>query len=137
MITALPYTDTGSTLGMVDDFVASGGMGQGPDVIYVFIAAIAGNYTVSLCGSSYDTGLIIRTGGSCPGTTEIAANDDYCGLSSQASFFLSAGTTCYVIVDACCGNNAGDYSLSISAPVASPGDGESCENALPLTVPGT
>ena len=88
VITALPYTDTGSTLGMVDDFVASGGMGKGPDVIYVFIAAIAGNYTVSLCGSSYDTGLIIRTGGSCPGTTEIAANDDYCGLSSQASFFL-------------------------------------------------
>lgn len=63
---------------------------------------------------------MVRTGGACPGTTQVNCNDDFssCGTSSQISMTMNAGVTYYIIVDGY-GSNSGAYSLSLTTtPVA-------------------
>jgi hypothetical protein len=118
VISSLPYADTGTTAGRANDYSGSCVGSSAPDVIYQFTAAATDSYRVSLCGSSYDTGLIIKTGGSCPGTTQVACNDDYsgCGTQSQVTFQGTASTIYYIIVDGW-GTTSGSYTLSVTQVV--------------------
>lgn len=73
----------------------------GAGVWFKFTPPQAGQVTVSLCGSSFDTVLAVYTG-TCGGLTEIACNDDLgpsCPLALQSSvqFTGTAGTTYYVL----------------------------------------
>lgn len=114
VIPSIPYTDNGSTVGYANDYTASCASGAGsPDVIYEYTPATTGSYTVSLCGSGYDTALHIRTGGSCPGDSEIACNDDWCGLQSQITLDLIAGTAYWIIVDGYGTSSSGEYVLNV------------------------
>ena len=129
VIPSLPYTDAGTTAGMTDDYNSPMCfIGSGSDVVYEYTATEDGDHTVSLCGSSFDTGLHVWTGGACPGTTEVACNDDYCGLSSQVTVAMTTGTTYYIVVDACCGGS-GDYTLNVTAP-APPAPGKDCTDPV-------
>ena len=85
-----------------------------------------GLWTFSLCGSSYDTYLFIGT--TCCGS-EIALNDDFCGLQSQISVNLAPGTY-FVAVEAFGSAQCGDYTLDISKEVVSCAD-------FVVTAPGT
>ncbi len=135
VITSVPFTDSSTTAGATDDFGGySCNQGTGADVIYQYTPTTTGFHTISLCGSSFDTGLEVRIGDACPGNTEVACNDDYCSLGSQLDATLIGGTTYYIIVDGCCGGS-GDYVLTISALTVNPG--ETCANAFALTIPGT
>jgi hypothetical protein len=117
-IAALPFTDTGNTCNMVNDFGPECYYGSyyPPDVIYEFTAPTTGIYIISLCGSYYDTELEVRSGGTCPGTVSEGCNDDNCGLQSQLSLNLTAGTQYFVIVEGY-SSNCGDYVLNISTQV--------------------
>ena len=56
----------------------------------------AGDITASLCGSSYDTN--VRVYDSCGGT-EIAGNDDSCGIQSEVTFTADGSSTYYIAVE--------------------------------------
>ncbi len=65
------------------------------DVWYMYTPTVDGDVTVSLCGSEFDTTLAIYDG--CDGT-ELACNDDSCGLQSEITMAMTAGTTYYIRV---------------------------------------
>jgi hypothetical protein len=128
VISALPYTDSGNTSTMANDWTTSTScnIGGAPDVFYSYTPTTTATVRVSLCGSSYDTGLMIRSGGACPGSTEVTCDDDYSRCSptnnSQVDVTMVAGTTYYIIVDGY-GSASGTYALTVSvAP-------ELCQNA--------
>lgn len=125
-IPAVPYSDTGTTMGRTNNYSGSCVGGSGRDVIYAFTPPVTQTYRVSLCGSSFDTGLYIRTGGTCPGSTEVACNNNFCGLQSELDALLSAGVQYYIVVDGGSVSAFGNYALSMTAVL--PGD--RCENAL-------
>lgn len=114
-IPALPYNDSGTTAGYVDDYAGTCLYDNGaPDVVYRLVvpAGVTG-ITVSLCGSSYDTGVYIYNSS----MTQIACNDDYCGLQSQLDNVpVTAGQTYYIIVDGY-SSASGAYVISVEAYV--------------------
>ncbi|MCR9174187.1 MAG: hypothetical protein NXI10_16945, partial [bacterium] len=69
-------------------------------------------WTFSLCGgASWDTYLYLST--SCCGSS-IALNDDACGLQSQISTALTAGTY-YITVEAFSSTTTGAYTLNVTS----------------------
>jgi hypothetical protein len=110
VIPGLPYYDTGTTVGYTDDYAGSCYFAGGaPDVVYRYTAA-AGvtGINISLCASSFDTGLYVYDAG----LNEIACNDDFCGLQSQLDNVpLVAGQTYYIVVDGY-SSASGSYSLN-------------------------
>ncbi len=145
VISSLPYCDTGTTVGYADNYtpgtcIYSAGA---PDVVYVVTPGTTVTVNVSLCGSSYDTGLGVFEG--CPDTgTNLACNDDWCGLQSCVTATLLGGHTYYILVDGFA-SYAGNYLLNITTdgvcastpcgPQAPAND--HCADAAPLSVPGS
>jgi len=84
--------------------------------------------TLSLCdgGTNYDS--FLRVFDACGGT-EIAANDDSCGLQSELTF-LSDGTSEYYIMVEGFGSSSGDFSLAVTCVDPEPND--LCENAIDI-----
>jgi len=125
-IEALPYTDTGSTVGLVADYGPYGDLsglvcefgdtyysatatGAGADAVYSIDLAEAAFVNVSLCGSGYDTGLgVFNSDG-----VLVAANDDFCTLQSEITCSMPAGM--YYIVVSGYGASEGDYVLNVNA----------------------
>lgn len=81
-------------------------------------------FTLSLCGSSYDTKLSVYTG-TCGALVCQTGNDDFCSLQSQVEFLSTPGTTYRILVH---GFSAatGTFTLNAScaplcpAPIAAP-----------------
>ena len=73
VIPSLPYTDTGTTFNKADNFSSTCAQGHAsPDVIYQYTATQSVTHAISLTGDiSYYGCLSVRTGGECPGNTEI------------------------------------------------------------------
>ncbi|MBK6765546.1 MAG: hypothetical protein IPG71_04225 [bacterium] len=99
-----PWTDYGTTIGAANNFTPEGpcpipSTPTAPDKIYRFVPANTGNYIFDTQGSDFDTYLSIRTGGACPGTTQLDCNDDYYGLQSRVQAWLYAGQSYWIIVD--------------------------------------
>lgn len=121
-IAAVPFTDSGSTVGYADDYDAACGisLGTAPDVVYSFVPAATGWFRFDLCGSSYDTKMFIYDGAG----VLLACNDDFdvdagegepCHLNARiADFPCAAGETYYVVVDGY-DASAGDYTFTASA----------------------
>ena len=114
-ILTLPYCDTGTTAGHVNDYIPPCNTpSTAPDVVYRIVPPVTSVIGVSLCGSSYNTVLHIWRG--CPGAggVLVCCNDDFCGPQSCCqNVTLAANETYYIIVD---GNGAaaGNYTLSVS-----------------------
>ncbi|WP_242092471.1 T9SS type A sorting domain-containing protein [Aestuariivivens sediminicola] len=70
----------------------------------------AESVTVSLCGSYYDTSLIVYTGTS-GNLTPVYGNDDFCGLQSQITFTSDGITTYYFTVEGFDVDSFGIYSF--------------------------
>ena len=62
-------------------------------------APVDGQLTVSTAGSSFDTTLAAYTGSSVDALTEVAANDDFIGLTSEIDFAVTAGEVYSIAVD--------------------------------------
>ena len=149
-VVTAPYTSpTRNTCGAIDDCDITDSDNE--DHIYQVSIPQAGNWTFSLCDSAYDTKLAV-------GTTicgeEVGYNDDFCGLQSEITANIAAGTY-YVVVDgysSYCGNyildifRPADY--VVTAPYTSPtrntcGAGNDCSITLSedhnyqVTIPST
>jgi hypothetical protein len=141
-IASLPYSTTGSTALANNNYANCVGA-TSKDVVYSLTLGACTNVTVSTCGSSFDTGLGVRTGGTCPGTTQVGCNDDFasCGTGSQLAFQAAAGTTYWIIVHGYAANS-GTFALSVTGTACSGGgNSDVCPglaiSALPYNATGT
>jgi hypothetical protein len=85
------FNVSSTTAGACDDNT----LRSGYDRTYQFNVTCAGNYQISLCGSSFDTYLYLSSG---VNSGVISFNDDFCSLQSQLSANLSAGAY-YITVE--------------------------------------
>ncbi|RZW41019.1 MAG: T9SS type A sorting domain-containing protein, partial [Flavobacteriaceae bacterium] len=109
-------------------FTDSGG-NPAPDVWYSFTGSGSPQVvTVSLCDGGTDYDSLLRVFDACGGT-EIATNDDACGLQSELSF-LSDGTSTYYIMVEGFGSNSGNYSMAITC--VDPPVNDECDGALSI-----
>lgn len=110
----IPYTDYGTTVGAVNNFSSSAcGGNTAPDKIYSYTPSYTGYFNFNTFGSNFDTQLYVRTGGACPGSTEVACNDDAFSSQSQVVVLLNGGQTYYVIVDGF-QSYSGNFTLNIT-----------------------
>jgi len=100
------FNVSSTTAGACDDNTLRAGY----DRTYQFNVTCAGNYQISLCGSSFDTYLYLSTG---VNSGVISSNDDFCALQSQLSANLSAGTY-YVTVEAFSSTTTGAFTLNVT-----------------------
>ena len=118
VITALPFTATGSTVGETDDWLVQGS--QGADYAYFYTVTEAITINVTLCdpATNYDTKLEIFTAdGECNETSTGYYNDDYtCTYSGLYSSLLGVSLSpgqYYIIVDGY-GGQTGNYGITVS-----------------------
>jgi len=118
-IGAVPYFDTGTTLGHVNDYdeVCPYTGSTAPDVVYVLNLAADAILNIDACESLYDTKLYIYD----DLMTQLACNDDAgCGstgyMSKIDAFAVTAGVNYYIVIDGY-GTDSGDYTLDISVAV--------------------
>jgi hypothetical protein len=121
-IPSLPFTTSGTTTGMTDDFAEPcpyGLSGDAPDVYYVYEPAGDIKVLIDLCGSNYDTCVYLVDANTMQ---TIACNDDfYYGdpdclnyTSRIESADLAGGGRYYVIVDGY-PNAHGDYEMLVDS----------------------
>jgi len=90
-------------------------LGIGADVWYCYTPSCTDTVTVSLCGSTFDTTLIVYGGCEYPASNALACDDDYCGTASgsQVSFAAIAGHA-YLIRAGGYASAMGDGVLTVS-----------------------
>ncbi len=105
----------------------------GKNLWYCFTAPITGNARISLCGSSFDTKLAVYQGCSCaPLGTQLACEDDNCGLQSEAVVAVVAGQQYKVEVSGYSATSYGAGFLTIETTVPPPND--ECTSVSPVTL---
>ena len=105
---------TGNSCTSTNNFGAGCYFNSAPDAWFSFTVSTTTTVTISLEGSSYDTGLSILSG-SAP-FPELLCNDDAVGLQSRITATLAPGTY-YAVVQGY-STNCGAYRLSIGNPLA-------------------
>ncbi|MCK4694155.1 MAG: hypothetical protein KAT74_00260, partial [Candidatus Cloacimonetes bacterium] len=128
VISGLPYTDTGTTMGYTDDYdeVCPYTGSTSPDVVYAYTPSGDESINIDLCNSWYDTKVYVYENGWTPGSP-YACNDDYyyggdpCGSYVSAIFNLDiyGGNTYYIVVDGY-GGDYGDYEINIDVNILHP-----------------
>src|SRR3990167_413718 len=116
-ISNLPYTAPAtSTTYARPDYTCN--TRRNRDIFYTFTPVLTyDSTTITLCGSSFDTFLMLATGSCASLSTCIASNDDdsSCGISSiLTGLTLTAGTTYYIVVSGFFDYEFGSVSLSIT-----------------------
>ncbi len=108
---AIPLTEStsynGNSTGATGTSTSSCSLKDTKDVWHRFIPSQSGNYTISLCGSSFDTTLSVYD--ACGGM-ELACNDDLCSVQSEVVVSLTAGYT-YLVRVAGYNGATGQYTL--------------------------
>jgi hypothetical protein len=120
-ITYWPFSESGTT----SDNTNTYGDYSAPDEWYRISLPGPGNVYIGLCPSSYDTYLYLLSD-DC--STELAANDDSCGLQSELNVNLSAGS--YKICVDGYGSGSGNYTLEVETDI--PMHGDSCDDPIPI-----
>jgi len=133
VIPSVPYSDTGTTVGYVNDYdsgVVTGCPYSGStalDVVYSYAPAADITVDISLCtNSAYDTKVYVFVD-ACPSAV-LACSDDACSTPSFPSAYVSkilgaaltAGHTYYIVIDGY-GSSSGAYTLDITPAVPPPG----------------
>ncbi len=106
------------------------------DVWYDWTASSTGTAVVSLCGTaSNDSKIAAYAGAGCPSGASIACNDDSCGLQSQISFPVTAGSTYALQIGAYSATSTGVGTFSIT--VAGSVTNDDCSAATAIAGAGT
>ena len=114
-----------------------------PNVWYKYTGTgIAESITLNLCGSGYDTSVLVLTGTS-GSLTAVAGNDDDAscttnGLNSKTTFTSDGTTTYYIAVEGYNPGNFGAYTMNVTcSAVTSPAvANQSCATSLTVNVNG-
>lgn len=141
-INATPYTHSGNTCTAANNRVNCIGSTSN-DVFYTLNLATCQTVTVTTCdaGTSYDTAIEVLTGGACPGTTQVACNDDdfTCGLNglfSRVSFVAVAGQNYYIVIHGY-SINAGAYTMNVTGTPFTPANDECAGSTVIAALPYT
>ena len=116
VIPSLPYSDTRTSCGYLDDYGVSG-----PDVFYKMVLTQPMTLDISTCNSSsdWDTQLYLWANGDCGGIDTLATADYGCSnaynLSLLSGIYLQAGTY-YISVDGWFGF-CNEYTLNITQSI--------------------
>jgi len=134
-----PFDNTGATTDGPDEPASCNFFGDtqiASDIWYRYTAPCSGDYTFSLCGSSYDTEIALYPD-SCPtsGGSVIACNDDFCGVQSELGIALAAGSTYLIRIGGYQGAQ-GTGTINITAPMCAV-PGETCAAAVNLPAYGS
>jgi len=101
------------------------------DIWYSFTTAPAGGtHVITTCGSGYDTRIALWD--ACGGT-ELACNDDDCGLQSTITACGLSGSTTYLLQIGGFGLATGTGILDLSVSAAVPPANDSCAGATAMT----
>ncbi|MFH1681529.1 MAG: hypothetical protein ABIH26_12925 [Candidatus Eisenbacteria bacterium] len=121
VIPGIPFTDTGTTVGYLNNYdeICPYGPHTTPDVVYAYAPTVDEVNTIDLCMSYYDTKVFVYQDSWTPGAPW-ACNDDYCMGPNFPYSYLSyieqvpmyAGHTYYIVVDGY-GGSVGTYVLDI------------------------
>jgi len=135
VISGIPFNDFGDTRPAADDFATIIGPSS-KEVFFQYTSPVCQTLQVHTCDNSltqFDTGIEVRTGGPCPGSTVVAYNDDACGgLASSVLFNAEANRTYYIIVGGF-GTAEGQFMLYVSGGAQQgPPAGDVCETALQI-----
>jgi hypothetical protein len=118
VIPSIPYSDTGTTAGYVNDYdEACPYTGStSPDVVYSYTPTALSSVTVDLCYSQYDTKVYVYNSS----LALVACNDDfwfdlpcYTFSSRVENVPMSAGETYYIVVDGY-GGSFGTYQIDVA-----------------------
>jgi len=112
--------------------------GASKDVWYRFVAADTGLSTISLCGSSYDTSMVVYTG-TCAALTRVGCDDDTCGALYESiidQFGVTAGTTYYIRIGGWNADSGAGTMLITVEPVSAGCDGATGNCAVVHAEPG-
>lgn len=118
VVDGLPFTDTGTTCDDLNDYDVDCPYtgAASPDVLYSFVAGFSGYLRVDLCGSAFDTKLLVLD----HMEELVACNDDAyydetCGHNTSLipDLAITEGETYTIVVDGY-GGACGDYILNIS-----------------------
>ena len=89
---ALPVSEVSDLPFNTDLATFDGWCYDSPNIWYLYTATQAGNATVSLCGSFFDTYLAVHATSDCNQTfCGNYVNDDYCNIASQVTFPVNPG----------------------------------------------
>ncbi|MFQ5453075.1 MAG: thrombospondin type 3 repeat-containing protein, partial [Candidatus Zixiibacteriota bacterium] len=117
-ITSLPFSDVGSTAGMVDDYdeACVGFAGGSPDAVYSYTPVVIDTLDISLCESSYMTHLWVYRNDAHPDSV-VACNrfNIDCAFPRSAIYEveMTVGNTYYIVIDGESGQN-GDYQIDVT-----------------------
>ena len=122
VIDELPYNITGTTADNTNTYGSAS-----PDEWYALTLVESGNTLISLCdgGTDFDSYLRLLDG-DC--VTEIANNDDACGLQSEMFLFLEEGD--YSVCVEGFSSNSGNYTMDITHAAFTPGIGDFCDDPV-------
>ncbi|RMF76642.1 MAG: hypothetical protein D6744_12125, partial [Planctomycetota bacterium] len=114
--TNVPYA--GTSVGAISELgdITSCATNDTEDVWHCWTAPCSGDATISLCGSGFDTTLAVFD--ACGGL-ELACNDDSCGLQSEVTIPVTAGSVYYIRV---AGYNGAEGAYSLLASIQCCGD---------------
>lgn len=116
---SLPFTDTSSTVGAMNDIDPGGGgcaPGPGVDVVYRFTPAATDVYTIGATpfDNLFDLSLYVVTDCSNPaGTCVAGANNLGIGRGEFITPTLTAGTQYFIIVDGAITTTSGDFHFAL------------------------
>jgi hypothetical protein len=98
-------------------------------VWYTWTAPSSGTFTMSLCGSTFDSLIAVYTGSTLTGLTQRAAGDDSCGVQSRVTFLATAATI-YNIAVAGYAATTGAVTLTIESGPAPPANDNFANGAV-------
>ena len=106
------------------------------DIWYEWTATATGTAQVTLCGTaSNDSKIAAYAGAGCPAGASLACNDDSCGLQSQISFAVTAGSVYMLQIGAYSVASIGAGSFSVN--VAGAATNDDCASATAISGAGT
>jgi len=118
-ILSMPYLDSGTTVGYLDDYseISVGGVSTAPDVVYSYSPSVNSLVNIDLCESSYLTNLwVYRTNAD----TLVAITRFGCPSNPIRSILenvlMEAGNTYYIVIDGdFTSSPSGDYVINCTA----------------------
>lgn len=122
---------SGTTNGASIDAMASCGTTISTGGVWYVLIGTGELFTVSLCGSTFDTKLDVYEG-SCATLLCVGGNNNYspCGTSSQYNFATDSGETYYILIH---GNGSGKGTFNLSLTCSSPTyNQQDCEASLQI-----
>ncbi len=124
-VTDLPWSTLAASFDGGGTYITS------PNIWYLYTPPMSGTAIISLCGSSFDTKLVVYDGATCdPLPAELARDDDDCDPGLQSVIMVPVvGGSQYLIEVGGYGSAIGEGVISTSTHIAPPND--NCAETTP------